>query len=228
MVHKRDGIWLRSILLSLLPVLILAQGAQENRRLTITGHAGEIPVVEMGGRSYIEIEALTRVVNGSLRSSGTQIVLTLPPAANSPSPNPSASQPQPAASGFSKDFLREAIEQMTVIREWRTALLNAIRQGYPVTEDWIATFRSQAQQNLRLASVAAVTEADRNAVRLLANEFNNMKRLADRFVEANRTRTYVPPDALANDPLDQKILNCAHALATMAANNQFVEDGSCQ
>jgi len=209
------------------PILLLAQGTQHNRRLTVTGHAGEIPVVEIGGHSYVEIEALTRVVNGSLSSSGTQIVLTLPSsAANSPSPTASASQP--AVPGFSKDFLREGIEVMTVIREWRTALMNAIRQGYPVTEDWIATFRNQAQQNLRMATVAASTESDRNAVRLLTNEFNNMKGLTGRFVEANRTRTYTPPDALENDPLDQKILACAHALGTMAANNQFVDDGSCQ
>jgi hypothetical protein len=63
---------------------------------------------------------------------------------------------------------------------------------------------------------------------LLNNEFNNMKKLSDRFVEANQSRTYVPPTALDNDPLDQKILSCAHSLAAMAANNQFVDDGSCQ
>ena len=97
-----------------------------------------------------------------------------------------------------------------------------------LTEDWIAGFRGQAQQNLRLASVAASTESDRNAERLLTNEFNNMKKLSDRFVEANRSRTYVSPNALDNDPLNQKILNCGHALAAMAANNLFVDDGSCQ
>jgi len=96
-----------------------------------------------------------------------------------------------------------------------------------VTEDWVGTFHGQARQSLRLVSLAASTESDLNALQLLTNELNNMKKLSDRFVEANRSRTYVSPDALESDPLDQKILNCAHSLAAMAANNQFVDDGSC-
>jgi hypothetical protein len=54
-----------------------------------------------------------------------------------------------------------------------------------------------------------------------------MKALTDRFLAANRSRTYIPTHALDNDPLDQRILNCGHALAAMAANNQFVDDASC-
>lgn len=225
MLQKQLGVWLTFLILC--GVLVLAHAAPQNRTLVVTGHPGELAVVEMGGRSYVEIEALTRFVNGSLSFSGNQIVLTLSAStANPPAPSPATSPP--VVSGFSKDFLRAGIEQMAVIREWRSALMNAISQGNPVTEDWIAGFRGQAQQNLRLASVAASTESDRNAERLLTNEFNNMKKLSDRFVEANRSRTYVPPNALDNDPLNQKILNCGHALAAMAANNLFVDDGSCQ
>jgi hypothetical protein len=183
-------------------------------------------VLETGGHSYVDIEALTRLANGSLSFRGHQIVLTLPTAgASTPPTNPETGQP--GASGFSRDFLKAGIEEMAVIREWRSALINAIRQGYPVTEDWVGTFRGPAQQNLRLVSLATSTESDRNALQLLTNEFNNMKKLSDRFVEANRSRTYVPPTALEGDPLDQKILNCAHSLAAMASNNQFVDDGSC-
>jgi hypothetical protein len=183
--------------------------------------------MEMGGRYYVDIEALTQLANGSLSFKGNQMVLTLSaPAASTPASNSEASPP--ATPGFSKDFLKAGIEEMSVIREWRSALTNAVRQGYPVTDEWAANFRAQAQQNLRLVSVAASTDADRNALRLLNNEFNNMKKLSDRFVEANQSRTYVPPTALDNDPLDQGILSCAHSLAAMAADNQFVDDGSCQ
>lgn len=210
-----------------LPVLVKLFAAPQGRTLVLTGHSGELTVMEMGGRYYVDIEALTRLANGSLGFRGNQIVLTLSaPATDTPASNPEASPS--TTSGFSKDFLKAGIEEMSVIREWRSALTNAIRQGYPVTENWAASFRSQAQQNLRLVSVAASTDADRNALRLLNNEFNNMKKLSDRFVQANQSRTYVPPTALDNDPLDQRILGCAHSLAAMAANNQFVDDGSCQ
>jgi hypothetical protein len=54
-----------------------------------------------------------------------------------------------------------------------------------------------------------------------------MKKLSDRFAEAKKSRTYVPTDALESDPLDKRILGCAHSLAAMAASNQFIDDGSC-
>lgn len=207
-------------------VLVRLYAAAQNRTLVLTGHPGELSVTEMDGRYYVDVEALTRLANGSLSFRGNQIVLTLAAPVSTPATNPAASQS--TSSGFSKEFLRAAIEQMSVVREWRSSLINAIRQGYPVTEEWAATFRGQAQQNLRLVSVAASTESDRKALHLLTNELNNIKKLSDRFVEANKSRTYVSPNAMDNDPLDQKILSCAHSLAAMAASNQFVDDGSCQ
>ena len=223
----RLALFLALVFFSSLPVLVKLFAAPQNRTFVLTGHAGELTVLETGGRYYVDIEALAQLGNGSLSFKGNQIVLTLPaPTTNTPAMNSAASPP--ATSGFSKDFLTAGIEEMSAVREWRSALINAVRQGYPVTEDWVAGFRGPTQQNLRLASVAVSTDADRNGLRLLNNEFNNMKKLSDRFVEANRSRTYVPPDALDNDPLDQKILSCAHSLAAMAANNQFVDDGSCQ
>ena len=209
-----------------LSIFVMVRAAPQNRTLVLTGHPGELPVLETGGRSYVDIEALTRLANGTLSFRGNQIVLTLPTGgASAPPTNPETEQP--GVSGFSKDFLKAGLEEMAVIREWRSALINAIRQGHPVTEDWVGTFRAQAQQNLRLVSLAASTDSDRNALQLLNNEFNNMKKLSDRFVEATKSRTYVSPNALESDPLGQKILNCAHSLAAMASNNQFVDDGSC-
>lgn len=220
-------LFLTLVFFASLVVFVKLYAAPQNRTLVLTGHPGELSVTEMDGRYYVDVEALARLANGSLSFRGDQIILTLSaPTIITPANHSEASQSTP--SGFSKEFLRAGIEQMSEIREWRSALINAIRQGYPVTEEWVASFRGQAQQNLRLASVAASTESDRSALHLLTNEFNNMKKLSDRFVEANKSRTYVSPNALDNDPLDQKILSCAHSLAAMAASNQFVDDGSCQ
>ena len=187
-----------------LSIFVMVRAAPQNRTLVLTGHPGELPVLETGGRSYVDIEALTRLANGTLSFRGNQIVLTLPTGgASAPPTNP------------------EILLRLCAKGSY------AIRQGHPVTEDWVGTFRAQAQQNLRLVSLAASTDSDRNALQLLNNEFNNMKKLSDRFVEATKSRTYVSPNALESDPLGQKILNCAHSLAAMASNNQFVDDGSC-
>jgi hypothetical protein len=206
----------------IIPAFFLAQAAQKSRTLVINGHPGEVAVMERDSHAYVEIEALARLTNGSLSFNGNQIMLTLL-APDTPAP---ATTPPPP-SGFTKDFIRAGIEEMAVIREWRSALKNAVQRGYPVTEDWIDGYQARAEQSLRLVSLAATTEFDKDAVQLLRNEFNNMKILSDRFVQANKSRTYVSPESLNNDPLDQRILNCARSLAAMAASGQFADDGSC-
>jgi hypothetical protein len=216
----RFPVWLTSLLFLCLSGLFLARAAQQNRTFTVAGHSGEIPVAEMGGRSYVEIEALSRLANGSLSFKGNQIVLTLRP--------PNASSSATPAPGFTKEFLRAGIEQMSVIREWRSTLITAVQRGFPITDDWMTSFRDRAQHNLRLVSLAASSESDKNAVQLLTNELNNMQQLSARFVDANKSRTYIRPDALDNDPLDRRIQNCGHSLAAMAASGQFVDDGACQ
>jgi len=224
MRQSRLPIGLKYVLVLSLVGSVLTPAAQQSRVLVLSGHAGELAVVEMGGRAYVEIEALTRLVNGSLSFKGHQIVLTLP-SFNSHAPKAGAETNSP---GFTKEFLKAGIEQLSVIREWRSTLISAVERGYPVTEDWMTSFSNRAQHNLRLVSLAASNESDRSALQLLTNEFNNMKTLSDRFVAANRSRIYIRTDALENDPLDQKILSCERSLAAMAANNQFVDDGLCR
>lgn len=223
---ERLGVRLTLVLLLLLPTLLLVQAAQRNRTLVISGHTGELTVREMDGHSYVEIEALARLTNGSLTSSGNRMVLTLPGFSSDAQPTATLTD-QPSSTGFTKEFLKAAIEQMSAVREWRSTLINAVQRGFPVTEEWMNSLSNEAQHQLKYVSVAASSEDDRKALQLLTNEFNNMKKLSARFVESNKSRTYVSPNALDNDPLDQRILNCAHSLSAMAANNQFVDDGFC-
>src|ERR1039458_3766051 len=82
------------VALLVVPGLAWSQAAQQNRTLTISGQPGQIPVVQINGRSYVDIEAFARLANGSLGFKGNQITLTLPgAAASAPAPAPAASQP---------------------------------------------------------------------------------------------------------------------------------------
>jgi hypothetical protein len=165
-------------------------------------------------------------MNGSLSFKGNEITLTLRAiAASTPTVTPPASQA--VNSEFSKDFLKAGIEAMSVVREWRSALVNAVQNGYPVTDDLVAGYRAQAAKNLRLVSVAVSTDSDRSAFQLLSNEFDNMQKLNDKILAARKNMNYISPDALKDAPLDQQILNCARSLASMAASGQFQDDGSC-
>jgi hypothetical protein len=226
MRHETSGN--RLILMSLIVFggIALCQAAQTPQTLTINGQPGQIEVVQMHGRSYVDIEALARAANGSLSFNGNQINLILPGGGGTASPATPTTNAQNSA--FSKSFMRAGIEEMTIIREWRTALANAVQNQFPISDDWLSAYRSQAATALKLAFVAISTDSDRNAYQLLNNEFENMTLLSSNYAAARQSMNYIDPDSFAKDPLNQKILNCAHSLAAMAANGQFQDDGSCQ
>jgi hypothetical protein len=183
-------------------------------------------VIQKDGKSYVDIESLARLTNASLSFKGNQITLTLPTSAPS-APAASAAASSSPNSAFSKDFLKAAVEAMAVIREWRSALFNAVQNGYPITDDSVNGYRAQATTNIRLAFVAVSTDADRNAFQLLNNESENMRKLSDKIVAAHQDLQNISPDALKNDPLNQQILGCARSLVAMATSGQFQDDGSC-
>jgi hypothetical protein len=212
--------WVLAALL-ILPALALSLAAPQSNSLSVAGQPGTAKVIQVDGRNYVDVESLARLTKSSVSFNGNQIVLTLPPAT---ADTTTVGAPE---TGFSKDFVTSGIEAMAQIREWRTALKNAIEHSLPLSEDWLASYRAQAQQSLRLASVAANTSADKNALPFLTNEFNNMQKLNDKYLQLTASRTYIAPNSLDTDPLDQKIRTCAHSLASMATTNQFVDDGSC-
>jgi hypothetical protein len=78
-----------------------------------------------------------------------------------------------------------------------------------------------------LTSVAATTPADRNAYQLLNNVYQTMGKLSDKYVKMRASMTYIAPDALQNDELNQRIMTCAHSLGAMAASGQFSDEASC-
>jgi len=57
-------------ILLIVPVLALSQAAQDIRTLIVNGQSGQVSVVQISGRSYVDLEALARVANGSLGFNG--------------------------------------------------------------------------------------------------------------------------------------------------------------
>lgn len=200
-------------------MFVVASGTaySQQKTLVIDGHPGQIPVIDVNGRSCVEIEGLASLTNGSLNFSGDQITLTLH----------GSSASQAGGQAFSQGFLSAAIEAMSEIREWRAALQNAVRSGFPPNSDWVHPYQGAATSSVRQASVAASTESDRNAAQLIVKELDHMQQLSDKMISARKSMRYIAHDAVENDPLDKKILSCAHSLAAMAASGQFHDDGSC-
>ena len=218
--------WLILLVLLIVPGLALSQAVQQSRTLIVNGKSGQVKVMEIDGRSYVDLESLARIGNGTLAFSGNQITLTLPSFAARTASAAAPSSP-PANTGFSKEFLGASIEEMAVIREWRSALVNSIENNFPIQEDWVEHYRGQAAASLGLASVAVFADSDRSAAQLLSNEFDNMRALSVQLLAERKIMQYVSPEHLRDDPLNQKILTCARSLASMAVGGQFVDDASC-
>jgi len=207
----------------LVPWLALSQVPRQSGTLSVAGYPGQVPIIQVNGRSYVEIESLARLTSSSMSFRGKQIILTLSPSASNPV-SPEANQP---VSGFSKEFLRASIEAMTATREWRIAIVNAVQGTFPVTDDWVAGYRRTADSKLALASAAIATDSDRSGFALLSNEFSKMQTLSDKYLALRKSLTYIAPDSLDKDLLDQQILNCAHGLSSFAVSGQFEDVPAC-
>ena len=216
--------WVMLVAILVLPLMVLV--AQETSSLLIDGQQGQASVIQVQGKNYVGVDELARLTGGSLRFVGNQIILTLP---RNGDISAHAGEPAPAPpSGFSEQFVSAGIEVMREILEWHAALKAAIERGYPLSDEWIGNFRRQVQSSLKHAEAAASTDLDRKAFPLLANEFNNITALTDRYLKISTNRDYISPDSLSSDPLERKLLTCWRSLESMASSRQFVDDGSCQ
>lgn len=226
----RDRI-ITSFLTSLFLIgVIFAQTKKQSSTLVVNGHAADAAVVQINGRDYVDLQTLARLTNGSVAYRGNQVVLTFPDESSSVSTSTPVSD-QPTDSSFSPDFMKAGIEEIALMREWASPLAYAIQNGYPITEQWVSGYRDQAAHGLRLASVAAKTGADRNALQLLTNEFEAVRDWSNKLVEARKTmdtaRYAMSETALKEDPLSQKIVTCGRFLGPMLGSGSYQDDPSC-
>ncbi len=202
------------------------QNSQPTKTLVVPGRTGEATVIQARGRNYVDVEALAQMLNGSVAYKGDQLVLTLPGSESTDS-----HEPQAPDNRFSREFVNASIETLGSMREWATILALTIKKGYQVGES-IEEYRGRAMKNFALANAAVSNDADRQGMQLLSSEFNNLKTWSDQLVNARKTMSAanytMSEDALRNDPLSQKILQCWKFLGPMIANGKFEDDGSCR
>ena len=211
------------------------QSVTGKNTLIINGQYTRVPVIDVNGHSYVGLEALADAIHGSISRSGQTVALSVPidhgdrgsSVNSSPAPVHESGQNTASSQGFSRGFLTAGIEQMSSLREWHTALSTAIQSGMPLSTTLLDPYRAQAATNLRLVSLSATTPSDRSAYQLLDNEFQNMTKLSEKYLKLRANLSYIPPDALEKDDLNQNIIACGHSLGAMAASGQFTDDGTC-
>ena len=209
--------------LLMLPANGSAQTPQKSSTFTIAGHAGEAQILQVNGKSYVEIEALARLTQGALSFNANHTILTLHPS------NSEAETPAPhAKAGFSRAFTQASIEEISVIREWRIAIVNAVQNNTPVLEDWVSAQHRLAEKNLSLASAAVSTDDDHSAYPLLSAEFGNMQKLSEGYLAMRKRVTFISPDEFHSTPLEEQILSCAQGFVSMTESHEFQDQAACR
>ena len=88
------------------------QTQQRSEAFSIDAYPGEARVMRSQGRVLVDVEDLARITKGSLRFEGNKIILTLPLEV------PTSAGNDAPQTGFSRPFMKAAIEAMASIREW--------------------------------------------------------------------------------------------------------------
>jgi hypothetical protein len=230
MQHSYRGFLSGLLALVFLPAIGFAQAQPQSENLIVNGKSGKAQMIQQGGRTYVDAEALARIANGSLSFSDSGIALTIPSAGASTTATSETSQPaDPTA--LSRGFMKAAIEQMALLREWGAAMAYAADNGYPIQAAWAANYQQKAQQGTSMAGVAATTPGDKDAQTLLTNEYQGVRDWSNQLVEASKnmsTAKYsMNPGSLKNEPQSQKLIACWQFLSSMLSGGSFQDDGSC-
>jgi hypothetical protein len=207
-----------------------AQVGEQFRTLVINDRSGKVVVMEVGDQTYVDLKRLVQIGHGTVEYRGNQIVVDLS-CTSTGSPVKTAEAEPSTDLRLSREFMKAGIEEISLMREWASTLANAVKNGYPVADNWVAGYRGQAQTGLGMASTAVSSDADRDAFQLLNHEFDAVQEWSNKLLEARKsmdTAKYsVSPTALQNDPLSQKIVSCGRFLGQMLVSGNFQDEASC-
>lgn len=213
-------------------LLIVASAAAQTKRhketLSVKGYPGQANVIQVDGRTYVDVQELARITQSSISFQDSRIVFTL-------APGDAAQSADSSDQGFSPGFRRAAIQAMAAIREWGGTLAVTVQNGYPVANslagNTIAATQARAAEAVALASTAAFTDTDRRALVLLNNELTLLQSWSENFVEARKSMRAVnltmSENALQNDEDAQKAIRCAQSLTQMFATGTYQDEASC-
>jgi hypothetical protein len=215
-------------LLSLGIILSVCESVAQDtakKTLIVNGKTVDAAVVQVEGRSYVDIEGLAQAIGGSVTFEPNQISLTISEPAS-----PAAAAPEPAQD-MTNRFQQIAVFCLAEMREWRGAIGTIVASGIPMVGTWSQDYHDRIGADLMQAALATSTESDRQALQLLQKEYALLGDWADNVLSErkalNAART-IDPNSLQNDPSLAKIGKCGQFLSSMIVGGNFYDDSSCQ
>ena len=113
MAHITKAMAILSSLSLMIPAIALGQNQPHRESLSVQGRSGQATLIRSQGRIFVDVQGLVAITNGSLSFNPDSVVLTIPTCDASERADGSAEQ-----AGFSRPFIKAAIEAMGSIREW--------------------------------------------------------------------------------------------------------------
>ena len=201
------------------------------RTLVVNGRTVDTAVVEVEGRSYVDIEGLAQIIGGSVTFEPNQITLTLPEPAPAATPADASAAAPPGADDMSKQFQQLAVFTLAEMREWRGAISAVVTSGVPVVGTWPDDYHDRVGNDLLQATLAASTVQDNQAVQLLQQEYALLTDWANQVLgerKALDAARSIDPNSLQSDQALAKISKCGQFLSSMIVGGNFYDDSSCQ
>lgn len=193
--------------LSLILLLSLSSFAQQNLTLIVSGQPGQVPIVQINGKSYVDIDALARLTNSSLSFKGNQVILTPPGSA----PSTTAAAPEsPASAGQTKLVATEAKPANPETSASAGHLMLVAAKGQPADADPSEADGQTKPATAEPAPSDAASEAARTAE--LAKAAQNPVANMISFPIQNNTNFGIGPYSRDQDVLNFQPLACAVAL----------------
>jgi hypothetical protein len=209
--------------------ILYAQTTAPEKPFVVNGKAMGT-VLEVGNRSYVDVETVAQIMNGSVTIETNRILLNTAGPETAKSLEPRATPAPSRSSGLSREFSRAAIAELAEMREWRGAVGAILTYGVPVVGTWPQDYHDRVSASLDQVGVAATTDSDRQALDLLRHNFDNLAQWADGVVATrnnlNATKT-VSPNAMQNDPALAQITDCSRFLSSMLVSGSYADNPSC-
>jgi hypothetical protein len=212
-------------LLSLGVILSVSETVAQDtspKTLIINGTTVNATVIQVEGRSYVDIEGLAQALSGSVTFDPSRIELTIPAPAAARAPQDSAE--------MSNQFQQISVVTLAEMREWRRAVAYIVTTGMPVAGTWSQDYKDRIEADIMKTALAVSTEADHQALQLLKQEFALLSEWADRVLgerEALQGARSVDPNALREDQTLARISECGKFLSWMIVSGTFSDDPSC-
>jgi hypothetical protein len=253
--HRNLLFFVRLGLVLAIPGSLFAQSTP-NKTLVVNGKTVEAAVRQIDGHSYVDVETVAQLTNGTFIVDPHQVVLNIPvanpstaatpakPAAKSTAATAVESAAPPVAAsapvttvapaepplGISRGFAAEAIGAVADMREWRGATSAMITHGLALGDAWAESYHERVQEGLHQAQLAVITDSDRSAFQLLQSEADNLTTWWNGVLAARQNlngAATIDPDALQNDTALAKIRACSQFLNSMLVSGTFTDNSSC-